>query len=130
MHSTSFFFFFNDTATTEIYTLSLHDALPIWWRRDAAARHGWQDTYALDSALLCCRLTDRAEAAGDPRAGARPLDEQSVPARAQHSVTSKAVTARQLQALVRRPGASTVSQSTTVSQYGTSRDKSRSPEPR
>src|SRR2546429_3538487 len=30
-----FFFFFNDTATTEIYTLSLHDALPISidWRR-------------------------------------------------------------------------------------------------
>src|SRR5687767_15489396 len=30
------FFLFNDTATTEIYTLSLHDALPIWapptWR--------------------------------------------------------------------------------------------------
>ncbi len=25
-----FFFFFNETATTEIYTLSLHDALPIW----------------------------------------------------------------------------------------------------
>src|SRR5207248_10195631 len=25
-----FFFFFNDTATTVIYTLSLHDALPIW----------------------------------------------------------------------------------------------------
>src|SRR3712207_9385173 len=27
------YFFFNDTATTEIYTLSLHDALPIyaWW---------------------------------------------------------------------------------------------------
>src|SRR2546428_9282797 len=27
--SSCFFFFFNDTATTEIYTLSLHDALPI-----------------------------------------------------------------------------------------------------
>src|SRR5258707_7563675 len=27
--SSYFFFFFNDTATTEIYTLSLHDALPI-----------------------------------------------------------------------------------------------------
>src|SRR3712207_7562623 len=27
--SVLFFFFFNDTATTEIYTLSLHDALPI-----------------------------------------------------------------------------------------------------
>src|SRR2546430_13603082 len=26
-------FFFNDTATTEIYTLSLHDALPIWFRK-------------------------------------------------------------------------------------------------
>src|SRR5207245_8528177 len=30
-HLSSFFFFFNDTATTEIYTLSLHDALPIWY---------------------------------------------------------------------------------------------------
>src|SRR6476646_115286 len=34
------FFFFNDTATTEIYTLSLHDALPIcrrWSRRSAGS---------------------------------------------------------------------------------------------
>src|SRR5260221_12205249 len=30
---TSLFFFFNDTATTEIYTLSLHDALPIYLQR-------------------------------------------------------------------------------------------------
>src|SRR3712207_7389972 len=29
-HRNFFFFFFNDTATTEIYTLSLHDALPIF----------------------------------------------------------------------------------------------------
>src|SRR5260370_5378570 len=37
-HLRSFFFFFNDTATTEIYTLSLHDALPIApWRGRAAA---------------------------------------------------------------------------------------------
>src|SRR6266487_4589324 len=34
--SRRFFFFFNDTATTEIYTLSLHDALPIL--RSAASR--------------------------------------------------------------------------------------------
>src|SRR3712207_8821090 len=34
------FFFFNDTPTTEIYTLSLHDALPIWSARRAAARAG------------------------------------------------------------------------------------------
>src|SRR2546428_2361542 len=33
------FFFFNDTATTEIYTLSLHDALPIC-RRDAGLLRG------------------------------------------------------------------------------------------
>src|SRR6266480_4598188 len=32
-----FFFFFNDTATTEIYTLSLHDALPI--SREAISKH-------------------------------------------------------------------------------------------
>src|ERR1041385_8280295 len=30
------FFFFNDTATTEIYTLSLHDALPIYPEDDEA----------------------------------------------------------------------------------------------
>src|SRR5256885_7962619 len=34
----SFFFFFNDTATTEIYTLSLHDALPISTARFRARR--------------------------------------------------------------------------------------------
>src|SRR2546425_8712756 len=32
-----FFFFFNDTATTEIYTLSLHDALPICRRGQGGA---------------------------------------------------------------------------------------------
>src|SRR5258708_8376618 len=45
-HPLSSLFFFNDTATTEIYTLSLHDALPIWimgifvhhWRRPTAIR--------------------------------------------------------------------------------------------
>src|SRR5687768_17717526 len=34
----TFFFFFNNTATTEIYTLSLHDALPIC-RSRAGLRH-------------------------------------------------------------------------------------------
>src|SRR2546430_12425772 len=34
------FFFFNDTATTEIYTLSLHDALPISDREDGSPGHG------------------------------------------------------------------------------------------
>src|SRR2546430_7176078 len=37
------FFFFNDTATTEIYTLSLHDALPISapWIRPHPLRPAW-----------------------------------------------------------------------------------------
>src|SRR5260221_9620262 len=34
-----YFFFFNDTATTEIYTLSLHDALPISMKIIAAQEH-------------------------------------------------------------------------------------------
>ena len=34
-----FVFFFNDTATTEIYTLSLHDALPIY-SNEAKIRYG------------------------------------------------------------------------------------------
>src|SRR5690242_21395763 len=34
-----FLFFFTDTATTEIYTLSLHDALPIWVRGDRNRFH-------------------------------------------------------------------------------------------
>src|SRR5256885_8838037 len=37
-HYRSLFFFFNDTATTEIYTLSLHDALPISSRPCSNAR--------------------------------------------------------------------------------------------
>ena len=34
------FFFFNDTATTEIYTLSLHDALPICGKQARTVRKG------------------------------------------------------------------------------------------
>src|SRR5258707_5534322 len=47
----SFFFFFNDTATTEIYTLSLHDALPIYPvgqqsnRRGGARRRPGRDDF-------------------------------------------------------------------------------------
>src|SRR6266478_1724141 len=47
-----FFFFFNDTATPEIYTLSLHDALPI---SEQAARHGL--FYAPDpSSQIACTI--------------------------------------------------------------------------
>src|SRR2546427_10339619 len=45
-HPFFIFFFFNDTATTEIYTLSLHDALPIYIAhrtRNQIAAHGGND---------------------------------------------------------------------------------------
>ena len=39
-------FFFNDTATTEIYTLSLHDALPIYhWNLQFIDRKHWNDNF-------------------------------------------------------------------------------------
>src|SRR6266436_7862088 len=47
-----FFFFFNDTATTEIYTLSLHDALPI--------------SNALIASAVAAALTIPATALGGP----------------------------------------------------------------
>src|SRR2546422_10177553 len=50
--SFSLFFFFNDTATTEIYTLSLHDALPIW--------------------RSCPRVPRRCAACGSERSAGRP----------------------------------------------------------
>src|SRR5258706_14985149 len=63
----SIFFFFNDTATTEIYTLSLHDALPILSRPDRdhprrGAAHVARGLRALASPRLGTRaLVDRSE---------------------------------------------------------------------
>src|SRR2546426_7960790 len=48
------FFFFNDTATTEIYTLSLHDALPIY----APGQLEWQP-YGADKAVETGVTIDR-----------------------------------------------------------------------
>src|SRR3712207_9510424 len=65
---TDYFFFFNDTATTEIYTLSLHDALPIWpAHRRSSSR--WRCRCACSSppAWPCC-CTARSAA---PRPTAR-----------------------------------------------------------
>src|SRR2546427_7468411 len=86
------FFFFNDTATTEIYTLSLHDALPISGSR-APAAHGRHD-----ASSSTCR-----HAAG-PRGSAplvsatdhrdlrdRPQDRKSTRLNSSHSQISYAV---------------------------------------
>src|SRR5438128_10789502 len=52
-HPSLFFFLFNDPATTEIYTLSLHDALPISW---AGCQRPWTLSYvtANGNVLPCC----------------------------------------------------------------------------
>src|SRR3989442_8746484 len=49
----SFFFFFNDTATTEIYTLSLHDALPICLTVWVSIRLGYTRSHV--SPKVCAR---------------------------------------------------------------------------
>src|SRR5256885_16337860 len=73
----SFFFFFNDTATTEIYTLSLHDALPIC----AAGQRRHAGLAAADDAVA---------AAAGPRAQLR-ADRKSTRLNSSHLVISYAV---------------------------------------
>src|SRR2546427_7671191 len=64
-----FFFFFNDTATTEIYTLSLHDALPISGRR-AAGRTGAPRVAAGEDPRGQGRVGAASEGAGGEGGGA------------------------------------------------------------
>src|SRR5947208_9370849 len=67
-------FFFNATATTEIYTLSLHDALPISFFR-------WR--------ALCCEYTPRTIACHCEREGNR--DRKSTRLNSSHQIISYAV---------------------------------------
>src|SRR3712207_9538932 len=84
-------FFFNDTATTEIYTLSLHDALPIYRAADPQDPPGvvLPELLGAEEALragavvggpagLCVRRVDpaRRPARGEPRAAGQPVGGQ------------------------------------------------------
>src|SRR5256886_5523967 len=93
------FFFFNDTATTEIYTLSLHDALPIysrrWNRRAADLRLG-----NAQLAFRARRNHSRSSAFGNSAGGdiarrrtpvATVLDRKSTRLNSSHSQISYAV---------------------------------------
>src|SRR2546427_890667 len=83
-----YFFFFNDTATTEIYTLSLHDALPISQRRS--------------SGRSCCRRWSRPD-----RLAAIGRDRKSTRLNSSHSQISYAVFClKKKKKRPRRPGRS------------------------
>src|SRR5688572_30991088 len=71
-------FFFNDTATTEIYTLSLHDALPIYVQRGRCLPYG-------------PLAYDRPDPAAASRTSSLFLDRKSTRLNSSHSQISYAV---------------------------------------
>src|SRR2546427_1988100 len=85
----SLFFFFNDTATTEIYTLSLHDALPISIQGDRQRRAANAPT----KETFTCSLTQASapSSRAGHRAWARPPDRKSTRLNSSHSQISYAV---------------------------------------
>src|SRR2546430_11218030 len=89
----SIFFFFNDTATTEIYTLSLHDALPICARRAQGQRRSRGGTPQPDGQ----RPGRRVRRGGGRGAGSdrqhqvAPRDRKSTRLNSSHSQISYAV---------------------------------------
>src|SRR5256885_6994337 len=91
------FFFFNDTATTEIYTLSLHDALPISGRRGRSRPHGHRGEGLRPAegayrALSRRRVRGGLPPQGEGRGGAhRREDRKSTRLNSSHLVISYAV---------------------------------------
>src|SRR3712207_8757038 len=88
-----FVFFFNDTATTEIYTLSLHDALPIS-HADLKVEPGVAGRKVGAAQVDLQRASAQLVAVGD-RGGAagavRPLDRKSTRLNSSHANISYAV---------------------------------------
>src|SRR5689334_23593678 len=76
------FFFFNDTATTEIYTLSLHDALPIWAHRAGVD---------VEVGVELLRLDAEAARLQQPAQRGRDEDRKSTRLNSSHSSISYAV---------------------------------------
>src|SRR5256885_10243064 len=94
------FFFFNDTATTEIYTLSLHDALPIcgWELRSSSPSHGdpRRPHGRREHGCGASRFDSGGSQASDrrrrhPRDGGRRPDRKSTRLNSSHLVISYAV---------------------------------------
>src|SRR2546430_12493147 len=76
-HLLSFFFFFNDTATTEIYTLSLHDALPIF-------RPVGEELFGTEYVLGAAACTHRCDH-GQNREGQHGCDDDQAPRSEEHT---------------------------------------------
>src|SRR3989454_7052253 len=82
------FFFFNDTATTEIYTLSLHDALPIYRNPFTDAEVVFHDPTVTELKL---QYMDESGAWQDAWDGANDKDRKSTRLNSSHLVISYAV---------------------------------------
>src|SRR5258708_28637933 len=80
-----FLFFFNDTATTEIYTLSLHDALPILAAEPAAQAALAQKILAVDTDVQAIRVNCQN------LLGQGGLDRKSTRLNSSHQIISYAV---------------------------------------
>src|SRR5258708_38312001 len=88
-HTHLSFFFFNDTATTEIYTLSLHDALPIS-QGARRRRRAHQLVEAVERALQV--VVEGRLAVGHAHAGVqRGVDRKSTRLNSSHQIISYAV---------------------------------------
>src|SRR5256885_12803089 len=75
--SLAVFFFFNDTATTEIYTLSLHDALPIWCGAASPSRPGTRARRSAPFRRPCPRCRGRVAHRPPGRRGPRRSEEHT-----------------------------------------------------
>src|SRR5256885_12661060 len=86
-----FFFFFNDTATTEIYTLSLHDALPISLRSQSSGNDDFSGlrTYQLSDSPR--HVAWKAVARSDDMLTKQFTDRKSTRLNSSHLVISYAV---------------------------------------
>src|SRR5688572_31817697 len=82
------FFLFIDTATTEIYTLSLHDALPISHDGSTCLQVALANPPASDNAYVRAQLTYMSARLTGPGA---PLDRKSTRLNSSHSQISYAV---------------------------------------
>src|SRR5688572_31873118 len=83
------FFFFNDTASTEIYTLSLHDALPICQNGEAIDRESNTPSEVAVAAVKTSEGEIGTQA--DPPASPAPPDRKSTRLNSSHSQISYAV---------------------------------------